>query len=403
MSRREKKSPAQNAVPDSASAVVPVPHKIEHPAPDQTAPHGTLTVAAPDELPPVLDESAAADAASGRSHRFTRWLRSPAISRRQWMRGALSLGGAGLLGGIVYQVWNRLPSGVVRRLTAADAGNVTRVLFSVNGRYLAAASSTGLVSLWRTGSFEPVELAAQSQQPLTGLAATEDGFLVTSTLGERLIVWELKTQQPRILPSLPATPTALAVRAGHPQLLIGLVDGQLFVLDTLRGTSQLRKTAHRGAIQAVVSSPDGDWYATSGADGKVLVVSAETGEERAQLPGHQRDVVALTVSKDGRTLVSGDWDGLIKIWRLPDLKEAKSLRIDAPVSSLILAGNQLFAADWTGKIRFGRWRNEWPDETWSQPQAVLSLAVSPDGRWLASAGPGNQIDLRDVQIQTRVD
>jgi WD40 repeat protein len=46
------------------------------------------------------------------------------------------------------------------------------------------------------------------------------------------------------------------------------------------------------------------------------MVNLETGEKCSTLIGHRDRISALTFSADDRTLISGSWDGTIKLWNL---------------------------------------------------------------------------------------
>ena len=52
----------------------------------------------------------------------------------------------------------------------------------------------------------------------------------------------------------------------------------------------------------------GTWF------GKIIILSAITGSQIAVLSGHRGKVASLTFSSDGRSLVSGGYDGTVKLW-----------------------------------------------------------------------------------------
>lgn len=72
-----------------------------------------------------------------------------------------------------------------------------------------------------------------------------------------------------------------------------------------------------GAL-AVVASPDGRWLAAAGDDLSIHLVDMESLQVRRVLHGHRSRVSALDVSADGRRLVSGDRDGVVKVWSTSD-------------------------------------------------------------------------------------
>src|SRR6185437_12255617 len=100
------------------------------------------------------------------------------------------------------------------------------------------------------------------------------------------------------------------------------------------------------AIYCVAVSPDGKTVASGEADG-VRLLSAQTGKEQARLTPQAQPAKSVAFSPDGKFLAVGRLGGFLEIW---DVKTAK-VRVD-------LKG---------------------------QPSGVFSVAFSPDGKLLASA------------------
>src|SRR5262249_27618217 len=94
----------------------------------------------------------------------------------------------------------------------------------------------------------------------------------------------------------------------------------------------------------------------NGEPGVVQRVGADGTDLPGKLQGHEREVLALTYSPDGRRLVTGGADRVVKVWS------------SSGVELLTLAGHTDF---------------------------VEGLAFSPDGRWLAGAGRGKGIMVWD--------
>jgi WD40 repeat protein len=102
----------------------------------------------------------------------------------------------------------------------------------------------------------------------------------------------------------------------------------------------------------VAITPDGKLLVSGGADGKLKLWSLPDGTLQKTLDAHQGSVNALAISHDGKLLVSGSSDRSIKLWSLPEGRALRTL-------------------------------SESP-----RPRPVSVLAISPDGRTLASAGEG---------------
>ena len=84
--------------------------------------------------------------------------------------------------------------------------------------------------------------------------------------------------------------------------------------------------AHEGWIRAVAISPDGQLVASTGNDRVVRLWSVETGELRHAWEGHAMAVFSLAFHPQGGSLVSGDWQGVVREWDLTTGKVVRELK-----------------------------------------------------------------------------
>jgi WD40 repeat protein len=72
---------------------------------------------------------------------------------------------------------------------------------------------------------------------------------------------------------------------------------------------------HAGHVNCVTFSPDGKFLISGGDDKVVRVWDATTGKERRVLK-HEDTVYAVAFGPDGKRLASASWDKTVKVWQL---------------------------------------------------------------------------------------
>jgi WD40 repeat protein len=158
--------------------------------------------------------------------------------------------------------------------------------------------------------------------------------------------------------------TAMAFGPDDGWLATASFERRVDVWDTTTG-GLLRSLPHSRLVLGAAFSPDGRRLASAGEDKTVRVWDATTGREVLVLGGHTQPSQGVAFSPDGLRLASGSWDGTIRIW------DATPLRGDKPQEEFTLS--------------------EGANEVWT-------MAVSPDGRSVASAGlGGGRVKVWDVE------
>ena len=104
---------------------------------------------------------------------------------------------------------------------------------------------------------------------------------------------------------------------------------------------------------SVIISADGRRaVSVGGGDGTVRVWDLDTGQQQAQLSGHDGPVAAVAVSADGRRAVSGSGDGTVRAWDLQEGLELAFFAADSMITGLAVtpAGTRVIAGTSTGPV-----------------------------------------------------
>ena len=230
--------------------------------------------------------------------------------------------------------------------------------------------------------------------------------------GEREILFAASPLAPPATgPARPRDLYALELAPGGATAAVAGADGRVHLLQGLTGTPQITSVLAHDEANAVAFSPAGDLLATAGQDGRlrwwrVRDAGLEPGGEAALEAG---PLYAVAFSADGRSLVTGGEDRVVRLVRLDAPAEPeklfrfealprKSPEIESAVfvdaSRLAVAcGDQIVLLEGaTGRVLLHLERASGPNRN-----AVLGgLVVGPDGRRLAACGTDNTAHVWDL-------
>jgi WD40 repeat protein len=295
------------------------------------------------------------------------------------------------------------------------------VAFSPDGRFLAAGGlneeNVNQVTFWdvATGKELPAPQLGGKYDYVHHLGFSPDGKLLT-TAGETdgsVRLWELATGKEtkpfRTVAEGGRVTEALAPFAFAPDGKTVVSRGRVFdntgsvgptavyQWDVATGKELRRfESPDIGGCAAFTFSTTGETL-VSGHGAVICVWDAGTGKLLLTLRGHADDVTCLSVSRDGKTLVSGSQDHTLRLW---DLATGKSLLPDtghtAPILSVGLSPDNKTAITAGGDVVTGADRTIrlWDLATGKETRRlgesapIRSVALAPNGRLLATGSRG---------------
>jgi serine/threonine protein kinase/WD40 repeat protein len=160
--------------------------------------------------------------------------------------------------------------------------------------------------------------------------------------------------------------------------------GEVLIID-LAGGEVLRTLAHDTPVHAVGWDASGRLLATACQDATARVWDAASGEPRWRLAGHTNVVVWVGFHPGSDLLATGSWDGTLRLW---DLGSGLTLAQHAGLPLGFGPGGRL-AVQFHGTAGVLEVESGGEHRVLTVPRSVqdpMAIAVSPDGRLLASAG-----------------
>lgn len=158
-------------------------------------------------------------------------------------------------------------------------------------------------------------------------------------------------------------------------------------------------------FSSISFSPEGRRLAAADDDGAIHVWDASTKSEERLLTGHEGPITCIRFSPDGTAISSGSMDGTIRVWDVATGKTSRVLgqrgpKRDFPILSLDYSpdGKRIAVTSMDQKVRV--WDLASGQEVINHESfdmTVMSLAFSPNGRWLAWGSLGESaVHLLDV-------
>ncbi len=199
------------------------------------------------------------------------------------------------------------------------------------------------------------------------------------------------------LPAVGWLGIAAAEAPGTPRLLADARGNGVPDLKPHLGKTKLK---HENMIIAAVFAPDGKSVATGGWDNLIRIWDAATGKELRRCTGHTKPLYAVAYSPDGRWLVSGSEDRTIRLW---DPTTGKELRRFEGHSGGITKvgfspdGKKLASSSYDQTVRV--WDAASGKQLYQlggQQKGFTSFALSPDGKHLATAVADYSLRLLDL-------
>lgn len=173
---------------------------------------------------------------------------------------------------------------------------------------------------------------------------------------------------------------------------------------------------HGTEVTTLAYSANGQWLASGGADDLVHIWNTKTGQLRATLKGHTHALTKIEFFPDHERLLTASLDGTIRLWQIEPVKEVKRL-VDF-TSKITSFGRKAEALTVLALARDGKtavlagpdrvvrvWdfaKDEEVKRLTGHDDEVVAVAISPDGKYVASSAKGASVLVWDLAAGRKI-
>jgi cytochrome c len=218
-------------------------------------------------------------------------------------------------------IWS-LASGTAERVLRFHQGAVNAVAFLPGGR-VATSGEDARIAIWPPNGGQPANILEGHTAPVAALTVSPDGKMLASASWDNTVrLWSLDGGAPRVL-------------EGHQQNVNGVAftpDGQNLVsvgydltlrIWHLKGNEAPKIITLPTPLNTVAVAANGD-IVTAGASGKVHIFTSE-GLPRSEVDAASVPIIALAVSANGNLLAASNVRGAVAIIDRPGARLVQTL------------------------------------------------------------------------------
>lgn len=282
-------------------------------------------------------------------------------------------------------------------------GGPVRAL-AVSGAALISGSFDSTVIVWDLDRGVAKRVLRFHEGPVNAVAVLDKGCFASGGEDKKVALWCEDREMPvYVLKDHEAPVTSLASSAaGFPDgVALGLVSASFdgTVRDSVFGTGgrQMIVMKHKGAVTAIASTPDRKGVISAGPDGALAFTNLDAGGGWGPLPG-QVTITALAVAPDGE-IVAACADGNVRLHSALGAMTAEIELDGTPLSSLALSpdGKLIATAGLRGGIAIiDRASRKIVHRMTGPGLPVWSLVFDTDSRTLISGGADRVIRKWDA-------
>ena len=263
-------------------------------------------------------------------------------------------------------------------------------------RRLALLTWTALLVLPVLGTSAAVAQLRGHGGPVRALAISPDGATaISGSFDSTAIRWSLTSNAAEQVLRFHADAVNAVALLRDGRAATAGADGRIAIWTPGNTQPDAVLEGHTAPIAALAVSPDGATLASVSWDQTVRLWPLAGGAPRV-LEGHTQNVNGVAFAPDGRTLVSVSYDQSVRIWPLAGASPPTVIAMPSPLNAVAIGRDgEIAAGGADGRLYFLDGDGARAGDVEAGPRPVISMAISPDGAWVAAAGIGGAVAVID--------
>jgi cytochrome c len=203
-----------------------------------------------------------------------------------------------------------LPKNAAEQVLRFHDGAVNAALFLRDGR-IATSGEDARIAIWTPGAPQPAKMLEGHTAPVVALAISPDGTTLASASWDHTArLWPLAGGMPRVIEGHAQNVNGVAFAPDGRALITAGYDATVRI-SPLAGGNAPTVTTLPTPLNTVAVAPDGE-IVTAGADGKVYVLSP-TGELLGAIEAAQAPIISVALSRDGSLIAAAGIRGSVAV------------------------------------------------------------------------------------------
>jgi WD40 repeat protein/serine/threonine protein kinase/pSer/pThr/pTyr-binding forkhead associated (FHA) protein len=269
---------------------------------------------------------------------------------------------------------------------------IKAIALSPNSNYALSSGEEKLIRLWDIAQDRCLCLFKGHEERVLSVAFSPDGCSVLSGSNDQTVrLWNIAdTSNIHTFDG--------SERKASRQYTRDLFKPLVTVLDKLHSLTRLWRTeGHQGAVRSVTFSSDGRYVLSGGDDRLIKLWMVRTGACLQTFRQHQGRILQVLFHPDRQHILSASDDQTIKIWNIATGQVKQTFEGHDNLTSIACSPDGLYLLAAGNPIKLWNIAAAQVERTFEGSlAAVRSVVFSPDGRFFLSGGDDQQLKLWEV-------